>query len=183
MRAGRLTSRSRTTTWPACSLLVAVATILATAALPAACGGSSGGPSPASSTAVSGPTAQPSPQITSGRPPIAAVKVVRAYWSSLGEQDYEAAHALTTGSHLAASTMWASPPATPEVEKARFLRLQGDVAADPGDDATVEFPFDVHIVPGPGSPFGDAPVDQRMWARVVRMSDGSWRLVELGTGP
>ena len=108
---------------------------------------------------------------------------MRRYWRYFGDQRYDQAHALTTGDHLAASSLWSSPPSEPEVKAARFLRVIGDLVNDPGEDATLEFPFDVHIVPGAASPFGDAPVDQAMWARVVRMSDGTWRLVELGTSP
>jgi hypothetical protein len=161
-------------------LVVTAATFAATVAL-AACGGSSAAPSPSASP--TGPVPRPSPQITGGKPPAAAVAVVRQYWRYYAAQKYEAAHALTVGDHLAASSDWASPPAEPEVKRAHFLGVTGDALAEPGEDATLEFPFDVHIVPGPVSSFGDAPVDQRMWARLVRMSDGGWRLVELGTGP
>ena len=158
--------------------------LTAGAALLAACGGSSGGQVPSVTPSATGstPVAQPLPQVTSRRPPSGAVDVVRDYWAALGEGDYDAAHALTTGDHLAKASVWASPPAEPEFDSATFLRVDGEASAG-GDDATVKFPFLVHLVPATPGPFGSQPVDQLLWARVVRMSDGSWRLVELGTGP
>jgi hypothetical protein len=150
----------------------------------AACGGSSGSPdaSPSatsSPSSIAGPTPVPTPQITSGRPPAGAVAVVRQYWTLLSAGEYDAAFALTTGSHLV--NAGTQPKA---FESARYLRPAGRVFPTPGDDATVEFGSEVYIVPAAaGSPFGTAPRRWLMFSRVVRMSDGGWRLVELGTGP
>jgi hypothetical protein len=166
------------------SVITLLACACCAVALLAACGSSSGGPSPAASTASPspshvGPSPVPSPQITSGTPPAGAIAVVRRYWDLLGTQQYDAAFALTTGPHIANAI--AGPK---EFESARFLRPVRKVFATPGDDATVEFGSWVHIVPpATGSPFGTAAARWEMFSRVVRMSDGSWRLVEVGTGP
>ena len=70
------------------------------------------------------------------------------------------------------------------LESARYLRPATKALPSPGDDATVEFGSWVLIVPpATGSPFGTKAARWEMFSRVVRMSDGSWRLVELGTGP
>ena len=150
----------------------------------AACGGSSGSPdaSPSatsSPSSIAGPTPVPTPQITSGRPPAGAVAVVRQYWTLLSAGEYDAAFALTTGSHLVnAGTQ------PKEFESARYLRPAGHVFPTPGDDATVSFGSTVYIVPtATSSPFGTEPGRWLMFTRLVRMSDGSWRLVETGTGP
>ena len=164
--------------WASASL----AAVLCAAALLVACGGSSAGPSggPASpSPSFAGPTPVPSPQITSGAAPTDAVAVVRRYWTLLGVHSYDAAFALTTGSHI--ENAGAQPKV---IESARYLRPVGRVFPTPGEDATVEFGSWVRIVPtATGSPFGTEPRRWEMFARVTRMSDGSWRLVELGTGP
>jgi len=150
----------------------------------AACGRSSSSPdaSPSatsSPSAIAGPMPAPTPQITSGRPPAGAVAVVRQYWTLLGQHSYDAAFALTTGPHMVnASTQ------PKEVESARYVRPAGHVFPTPGDDATVEFGSTVYIVPtAASSPFGTEPRRWLMFSRVVRMSDGGWRLVETGTGP
>ncbi len=161
---------------------LALVTVFLAAAAGAACGGSSGAslaPSPAGSPVPAGPTPVPSPQITSGRPPAGAVSVVKRYWTLLGEGRYAAAHALTTGPHLPDAK---SEPRT--IDAVRYLRPARAVWRTAGADATVEFASWVYIVPtATGSPFGTQPARWYMFARVVRMSDGSWRLVELGTGP
>jgi len=150
----------------------------------AACGGSSGSPSNTASAVspsatMASPTARPSPQVTSGLPPAGAVAVVRQYWTLLGEQSYGAAHALTTGHHIGTASIQSTG-----IDSARYLRPAGKVFPTPGDDATVEFGSRVRIVPtATGSPFGTTPRRWLMFSRVVRMSDDSWRLVELGTGP
>lgn len=162
-----------------------IVVFLCSSCLLAACGGSPpGGPSlsPARvspSASLTGPTSVPTPQITSGRPPTGAVAVVRQYWTLLSEGEYDAAFALTTGSHIGnAGTQPNS------IDAARYLRPTGTVFPSPGDDATVEFGSWVRIVPAAeGSPFGTATRRWLMFSRVVRMSDASWRLVELGTGP
>jgi hypothetical protein len=152
------------------------------AALLAACGGSSVGPPPgpaSSSPSIAGPTPVPSPQITSGTAPSGAVAVVRRYWTMLSAHDFAAAFALTTGPHLDKGSL-----RTTGVDSARYVRPVGEVIPSPGDDATVDFGSWVRIVPtATGSPFGTEPRRWEMFARVTRMSDGSWRLVELGTGP
>jgi hypothetical protein len=162
-----------------------VAAALTCAAALTACGGASTSasesPSPsalASSPAPTGPTPLPSPQITSGRPPSGAIAVVRRYWTLLGAHKYDAAFALATGPHISnAST---EPK---EFESLHYLRPASKVYPSPGSDATVEFGSWVYIVPtATSSPFGTAAARWQLFSRVVRMSDGSWRLVEVGTG-
>ncbi len=167
---------------PACIIIVVC--VCCAGPLLAACGGSPGGPSPSASRVspsafVASPTSVPTPQITSGRPPAGAVAVVQQYWALLSEREYDAAFALTSGSHTY------DPGSNPrEVESAHYLRPASKVFPTPGDDATVEFGSWIRIVPAAeGSPFGTATRRWLMFSRVVRMSDGSWRLVELGTGP
>jgi hypothetical protein len=97
----------------------------------------------------------------------------------MGAHKYDAAFALATGPHMFNAN------AEPKVLKsARYLRPVDGVFPAPGGDATVEFGSWVHIVPtATGSPFGTKSARWEMFSRVVRMSDGSWRLVEVGTGP
>lgn len=164
--------------------VIVVAVACCAVALLAACGGSAGGTSPkasavSSSPAATGPTPVPGPQITSGALPAGAVRVVHRYWDLLSARKYDAALALATGPHIDnAST-------EPKVlESARYLRPATKALPSPGDDATVEFGSWVYIVPtATGSPFGTKAARWELFSRVVRMSDGSWRLVELGTGP
>jgi hypothetical protein len=165
----------------ACILVVfacAAGSVLAT------CGGSPGGTSSSPShvspsASPARPTPVPTPQITRGKPPAGAVAVVRQYWTLLGEHDYDAAFALTTGSHIGNAR---TQPKS--IDAARYVRPAGKVLPAPGDDATVEFGTMVYIVPtATSSPFGTEPRRWLMFSRVVRMSDASWRLVELGTGP
>ena len=157
--------------------------LLAVAGAVAACGGSSGSPdalpsATSSPSSIAGPTPVPTPQITSGRPPAGAVAVVRQYWTLLSAREYDAAFAVTTGSHLVnASTQ------PKELESARYLRPNRRVLPKPSDEATVVFGSWVYIVPSANSPFGTDPRRWLMFAWVVRMSDGSWRLVSVGTGP
>ncbi len=166
------------------SVITVLASACCAVALLVACGGSSGGTSPttsaaSSSPAATGPTPAPSPQITSGALPAGAIRVVHRYWDLLSARKYDAALALATGPHIDnAST-------EPKVlESARYLRPATRALPRPGNDATVEFGSWVYIVPtATGSPFGTEAARWEMFSRVVRMSDGSWRLVELGTGP
>jgi len=165
------------------AIIAALAFACCAAAPLAACGGSSGGPSPgvtAASPSPSqvGPTPAPSPQITSGAPPAGAVALVRRYWTLLDERSYDAAFALTTGPHIGNA---GSQPKT--IKSVRYIRPAQKVFPTPGQDATVEFGSWVYIVPSAASPFGTNPARWLMYSRVARMSDGSWRLVELGTGP
>ena len=57
------------------------------------------------------------------------------------------------------------------------------VSHSPKSAATVEFAVDVWIRPTSNvTPWGE-PGTHQLFEHVVRMSDGSWRLVETGTGP
>jgi hypothetical protein len=57
------------------------------------------------------------------------------------------------------------------------------VGPSPGRDATIEFAVKVWIDPSSAvTPWGPAGTHV-LFQRVVRISDGSWRLVESGTGP
>jgi hypothetical protein len=170
-------------TRPIVTGLILLAVAGAAVAGAAACGGSSGSPdaSPSatsSPSSIAGPTPVPTPQITSGRPPAGAVTVVRQYWTLLSAREYDAAFALTTGSHLVnAGTQ------PKEFESARYLRPNRRVLPKPTNEATVVFGSWVYIVPSANSPFGTDPRRWLMFAWVVHMSDGSWRLVSVGTGP
>ena len=147
------------------------------AALLAACGGSSGGPAAPS---PAGPTPQPSPQITSGAPPDGAVAVVRRFWTLVGEGHTAEALDLTTpDSGLRLVDEWG-------IASARFVGVvPHSVSRGPLPEATIEFAVKVFIDPeqsAAGSQWGDAR-DYQLFEHVVRMSDGSWRLVTSGTGP
>lgn len=67
---------------------------------------------------------------------------------------------------------------------ARMRRVVPDsVGQSPSSDATIEFSVIVWIDPGSSvSPWGKAGT-HRLFENVVRMSDGTWRMVESGTGP
>jgi hypothetical protein len=163
--------------------VTAITVACCAAALLVACGGSAFGPSPTASThssspAATGPTPVPSPQITSGAPPTGAVAVVRRYWDLTGAHKDDAAFALTTGPH-----MYNGNTGPKEFESVRYLRSAKSVYPRPGNDATVEFGSWLYIVPtASSSPFGTSAARWQLFSRVVRMSDGSWRLVEVGTG-
>ena len=168
--------------------LACITAALSVAAMFAACGGTSGSssaPSPAASstsgaasTPDASPSPRPSPQITHGPLPRGAVVVVRRYWNLLGALRYDAAFALTTGPH-----MYNAGTEPKVLRSARYVRPATSALPRPGNDATVEFGSWVYIVPtATGSPFGTRSARWQMYSRVVRMSDGSWRLVELGTG-
>ncbi len=163
--------------------VIAIAVACCAVALLAACGGSAGGASPSasavsSSPAATGPTPAPSPQITSGALPAGAVRAVRRYWTLMGAHKYDAAFALATGPH-----MYNESAGPKEFESVRYLRPATGALPRPGDDATVSFGSWVYIVPtATSSPFGTTAARWEMFTRVVRMSDGSWRLVEVGTG-
>ena len=172
-RPGRTTRRAGAAS-VVMALLVAAA---ASAALLAACGGSSGGASPVAAASSAAPA--PSPRITSGPPPAAAVDVVREFWKLVG------------AGRLAEAQRFLVAPGAPiqqwdgaDIGGARFVRVVPDsTSAGPPDGATVEFAADVWIEPaGAVSPWGDAGVHQ-LFESVVRMSDGTWRMWESGTGP
>lgn len=143
----------------------------------AACGGSSGSPSASPSAAP--PTAVPSPQITAGAPPAAAVDIVREFWRLIGEGRLSEAQRFLTSSS-SGIRKWTDTG----VREARVVSVVADsVSPSPGRDATIEFAVNVWIRPSSAvTPWG-ATGTHTLFERVVRMSDGSWRLVETGTGP
>jgi hypothetical protein len=155
----------------------AAGAVLAALAL-ASCSGGAGGAAPSSSTPAPA-TPAPSPLVTSGPPPAAAVEVVRRFWRLTGQ------------GHLAQAQRTLVAPGSPllawtgdDLAGARYVRLvPGSTSGAPPAGATVEFAVEVWIDPaGAVSPWGEAAV-HRLFESVVRMSDGSWRLYESGTGP
>ena len=114
---------------------VAVATLVAAlvcAAVLAACGGSSGGASPSADAADSSVAPAPSPQVTSGPPPAAAVAVVEEFWTLLGEGRLrEAQRSLVApGSPI---LQWGDPG----IASARFVDVAPgsvDPRPEPGDE-------------------------------------------------
>jgi hypothetical protein len=158
------------------TLLVAA---VASAALFAACGGSSGGSSPVAAASSAAPVPAPSPWITSGPPPAAAVDVVREFWKLVG------------AGRLAEAQRFLVAPGAPiqrwdgaDIGGARFVSVIPDsTSAGPPEGATVEFAANVWIEPaGAVSPWGDAGV-HHLFESLVRMSNGTWRMWESGTGP
>lgn len=144
------------------------------AALLAACGGAGGGPS---SSPSAEPTPLPSPRITSGTPPAGAVDVVREFWKMAGDGRLgEAKRFLVTAD--SSIQQWTGD----DIADARLVHVvPHSVSLAP--KATVEFAADVWIRPSSGvTPWGDTGTHQ-LFENVVRMSDGTWRLVESGTGP
>jgi len=165
------------------SVITVLASACCVVALFVACGGSAGGTSPTASTvssspAATAPTPAPSPQITSGALPVGAVAVVHRYWDLMGAHEYDAAFALATGPR-----MYNAKTEPKAFESVRYLRPATRALPRPGSDATVSFGSWVYIVPTvTSSPFGTTAARWEIFSRVVRMSDGSWRLVEVGTG-
>jgi len=160
----------------ACLVILAA---LVCAALLAACGGSSGGTALAPPASASPPTPVPSPQITAGKPPAEAVGVVREFWTLVG-----------TG-RLEEAQRYLVAPASPirqwngeDIASARFVRVvPRSVSRGAVDRATIEFAAIVWIEPSPGvSPWGE-PGEHQLFEHVVRMSDGTWRMWDSGTGP
>ena len=161
-------------------VLLVPALLCVCAALLAACGGSSAGAdSPA--TATAGPSAMPvpTPLITSGAPPAGAVDVVREFWRLVGQ------------GRLAEAKRFVVAPGSPiqqwsgdDIGAAHFVRVvPGSVGGAPAQGATIEFAADVWIEPGVGpNVWGDAR-EHRLFEHVVRMSDGTWRMWDSGTGP
>jgi hypothetical protein len=173
-------------------LAVALATaVCAGAALLAACGGATGGAQTAASpssaavasspaaTAGGAPTPVPSPQITSGPPPAGAVAVARQYWRLSSENRFAAARALLSPS----SPMLTGWPGADAIVRAHLVRARGPVltkSLKPSE--TVEFPVEVYVAPKyPVGNWGDPGVYVQ-YMGFVRMSDGSWRVMETGTG-
>jgi hypothetical protein len=162
---------------PGAPLALLLALLLAALAGAAACGGSSG--SPAASPSDASPTPVPSPQITAGAPPAGAVDVVREFWKAVGEGRLSEAQRFLT-SPDSSIRKWTDSG----VGKARVVSVVADsVGPSPGPNATIQFAVDVWIKPASAvTPWG-ATGTHTLFERVVRMSDGSWRLVESGTGP
>jgi len=160
---------------------VPLLTVLACAALLAACGGSSGGGA-ASASASPSPTPVPSPQITSGEPPAAAVDVVRRFWTLVGEGKVAEAKAtvVAPGSSL---LQWDEEQ--DGIAAARFVRVvPHSVGRGPAEGATIEFAVDVWIEQHPDEPgLWDDLGEHQVFEHVVRMSDGTWRMWDSGTGP
>jgi len=160
---------------------LAILAALGCAALLAACGGSTGASSAGVSASAS-PTPVPSPQITSGEPPAAAVDVVRTFWTLVGEGKLAEAQAtvVAPGSPI---QHWSAEQ--DGIAAARFVRVVPDsVGQGPTEGATVEFAVDVWIEQDPAEPglWGD-PREHQLFEHVVRMSDDTWRMWDSGTGP
>ena len=158
---------------------IALAAVVAGAVLLAACGGSSGG-SPVSSPAASAlPTPLPSPSITTGAPPAAAVDVVREFWTMVDDGRLADAKRslVASGSPILG---WTGG----DIAAAHFVRVvPRSVGAAPVKGATVEFSVIVWIDPGAqSSPWGAAG-EHQLFEHLVRMSDGTWRMWDSGTGP
>lgn len=162
------------------------------AGLLAACGSSSAGastPEPSASPSsapagagLSSPTPMPSPQITSGDPPAAAVAAVRDFWTLLGAGRLAEAKrtVVAPGSVL---QQWDNEE--DGIAAARFVRVvPGSIGLAPLPGATIEFSVDVWIKQDPSEPgvWGDSR-EHQLFEHVVRMSDGSWRMWDSGTGP
>ena len=71
-----------------------------------------------------------------------------------------------------------------DIAAARFVRVvPGSVGGGPVEGATIEFSVIVWIDPGSQpSPWGEAG-EHQLFEHVVRMSDGTWRMWDSGTGP
>jgi hypothetical protein len=122
----------------------------------------------------------PTPKITSGAPPAAAVDVVRAFWTLLGEGKLAEAKAtlVAPGSPI---LRWDED----SIASARFLRVvPGSVGRGPLEGATIEFSVEVWIEQAASAPnvWGE-PREHQLFEHVVRMSDGTWRMWDSGTGP
>jgi hypothetical protein len=159
----------------------ALASVLCAAALLAACGGSSAGSSAGpTSPSPAGPTPLPSPQITSGSAPHEAVTVVRQFWTLIGEGHTAEALLLTTPhSSQREVDEWG-------IASARFIGVvPQSVSSAPPPAATVEFAVTVFIEPeqGPAGQQWGVAQDHELFEQVVRLSDGTWKLVSSGTGP
>jgi hypothetical protein len=161
-------------------------------ALLAACGGSSGSvqtaaASTTSTAAASSPTAAvsatptpvPSPQVTNGSPPAGAVAVATQYWRLLSKDRFGAARKLLSPT----SPMQNGWPGEDAIVKAHLVRARGPVlvkSLKPSE--TVEFPVEIYVVPKYAvGDWGDPGVYVQ-YMGFVRMSDGSWRVMETGTG-
>lgn len=157
-------------------LIIVAVVICCLGSLLAACGGSSGGPS---SPPAASPSPLPSPQITRGSPPAGAVDVVREFWKTVGDGRLEEAQRLLVLPDSPIQ-LWSGG----DIADAHVVRVvPHSVSRSPKNDATVEFSVDVWIRPSSNvTPWG-GPGTHQLFEHVVRLSDGSWRLVESGTGP
>jgi hypothetical protein len=155
---------------------IAAVVICCLGSLLAACGGSS---VRASSPPSASPTPLPSPKITSGSPPAGAVDVVREFWKTVGDGRLAEAQRFLV-SPTSPIQLWSDG----DIADARVVRVvPHSVSRSPKNEATVEFSVIVWIRPSSNvTPWGD-PGTHQLFEHVVRMSDGSWRLVESGTGP
>lgn len=162
----------------ALTLAVGLLVLGLAAALACGCDGSSDSDVTTPPSAA-GPTPLPSPQITSGAPPAGAVAVVREFWKMVGEGRLAEAkqHLVTADSPL---QQWTGD----DIATARMRRVVPDsVGRGPSSNATIEFSVIVWIDPSSTvSPWGETGTHQ-LFENVVRMSDGTWRMVESGTGP
>jgi hypothetical protein len=163
---------------------------VASAALVAACGGSTGGATDAGAaapadTAPATPSPVPSPVLTAGPPPPGAVDVVREFWRTAGDAR------LSAGERTRAARSRLIAPGSPlarwdaaGVAGAKLVRVvTGPVLGAPPEGATTEFAALVWIEPATlSTPWGTTGVHE-VFASVVRMSDGSWRMWDCGTGP
>jgi hypothetical protein len=155
-----------------------VAAVIGCAALLAACGGSSRG-APATVSASAAPTPVPSPLVTNGSPPAAAVDVVKQFWTLTGEGRLaEAQRVLVApGSPI---LQWTGD----DIVAARYVRLvPHSVGGFPAEGATIEFSAVVWIDAGPAASAWGPAGDHQLFEHVVRMSDGTWRMWDSGTGP
>ena len=121
----------------------------------------------------------PSPLITSGPPPAAAVDVVKQFWTLAGE------------GRLAEAQRFLVAPGSPIQHVDRRGHRLGALRARraalglraPAGGATIEFAVDVWIDAGSAAtPWGPAG-EHQLFEHVVRMSDGTWRMWDSGTGP
>jgi hypothetical protein len=159
------------------TLVLALA--VACGSLLAACGGSTGTAAAATDATSPSPTPVPSPLITSGAPPAGAVDTVREFWRLAGGgRLVEAKRSLVApGSPI---QQWSGD----DIGAAHFVRVvPGSVGAAPEQGATIEFSADVWIEPGAGPNVWGDPGEHQLFEHVVRMSDGSWRMWDSGTGP
>lgn len=163
------------------AVLVLLLVAVGCAAVLSACG-SSGGVATAANPASPSPTPVPSPQITSGDPPAAAVHAVRTFWTLVGEGEVAEAKAtaVAPGSPL---MQWDAEQ--DGIADARFVRVvPHSVGRGPVEGATIEFAVDVWIEQHPDEPgVWDDLGEHQLFQHVVRMSDGTWRMWASGTGP
>jgi hypothetical protein len=133
-----------------------------------------------SAAASPSPSPVPSPLITGGAPPAGAVAAVREFWTLVGKGRLAEAKRLLVapGSPI---RQWSGD----DIGSARFLRVvPSSVGQWPAEGATIEFCVDVWIEPAQAGPnvWGDAR-EHQLFEHVVRMSDGTWRMWDSGTGP